>query len=85
MKYREFVDASGLRWSWAGACQCIRTGEAHDREGFVHLSRVGLQAGHLGRAVAAKCPKCYHFMAKIEKIHGVSVAIVTVSPWISNK
>jgi hypothetical protein len=36
-------------------------------------------------AGATKCPKYDHFMAMIEKILGVSVAIATVSPWISNK
>jgi hypothetical protein len=42
--------------------------------------RVGFQGGHLGRVVAAKCPKYYHYMVKIEKILGVSAPIAAVSP-----
>jgi hypothetical protein len=37
-----------------------------------------------GVSSAAKYPKCHHYLAKIEKIHGVSTLMAAVSPWISN-
>jgi hypothetical protein len=49
------------------------------------LAALRSQRRHLGRVVAAKCPKYDHFMVKIEKIHGETVVIATVPPWISNK
>jgi hypothetical protein len=44
-----------------------------------------VHVGHLERVVATKCPKYHHSNVKIEKILGVSVTMVTVSPWISIK
>jgi hypothetical protein len=52
---------------------------------FCTYGRVGLHVGNLGRADVVKCPKYHHFMVGIEKIHGLSVTIATVSPWISDK
>jgi hypothetical protein len=37
------------------------------------------------RGEMPEMPLFFYVMVKIEKIHGISVAIATVSPWISNK